>query len=102
MLRPESDINRHNNFQTFTQALMLLFRCATGEGWQLIMLSCTKGQKCEFGSSDEGEEKCGTNIAYFYFVSFIFLCSFLVSEILTFSLPSVEFPIKCPGLLVSG
>ncbi|XP_064650227.1 voltage-dependent calcium channel type A subunit alpha-1-like isoform X7 [Lineus longissimus] len=77
-LSPDSDINRHNNFQTFTQALMLLFRCATGESWQLIMLSCTTGKICEIGSNDAGKPKCGTDIAYLYFVSFIFLCSFLM------------------------
>ncbi|CAB1318637.1 unnamed protein product [Coregonus sp. 'balchen'] len=43
-LNEESAINHHNNFQTFFQALMLLF----------------------------------SDFAYFYFVSFIFLCSFLM------------------------
>uniref|UniRef100_A0A8C9TYZ8 Calcium voltage-gated channel subunit alpha1 E n=1 Tax=Scleropages formosus TaxID=113540 RepID=A0A8C9TYZ8_SCLFO len=35
-----SHINQHNNFKTFFGALMLLFRSATGESWQEIMLSC--------------------------------------------------------------
>ena len=48
-------IHKHNNFQTFSQvgatilcnemilvqALLLLFRSATGEGWQEIMLACS-------------------------------------------------------------
>ncbi|XP_026998196.2 voltage-dependent N-type calcium channel subunit alpha-1B isoform X12 [Tachysurus fulvidraco] len=73
----DSAINHHNNFQTFFQALMLLFRSATGEAWHDIMLSCLGGKKCDklSGSNDNG---CGSDFAYFYFVSFIFLCSFLM------------------------
>ncbi|TSK72080.1 Voltage-dependent N-type calcium channel subunit alpha-1B [Bagarius yarrelli] len=76
-LNDESAINQHNNFQTFFQALMLLFRSATGEAWHEIMLSCLGGKKCDklSGSNDNG---CGSDFAYFYFVSFIFLCSFLM------------------------
>ncbi|XP_053096179.1 voltage-dependent N-type calcium channel subunit alpha-1B isoform X4 [Pangasianodon hypophthalmus] len=76
-LNDESAINHHNNFQTFFQALMLLFRSATGEAWHEIMLSCLGGKKCDklSGSNDNG---CGSDFAYFYFVSFIFLCSFLM------------------------
>uniref|UniRef100_A0A671VR28 Calcium voltage-gated channel subunit alpha1 E n=1 Tax=Sparus aurata TaxID=8175 RepID=A0A671VR28_SPAAU len=46
-LNDESHINQHNNFKTFFSALMLLFRSATGESWQEIMLSCLSGQECE-------------------------------------------------------
>ena len=56
--REGSVIHRHNNFQTFPQvtakirsnemilfqALLLLFRSATGEGWQEIMLACSATQ----------------------------------------------------------
>eukprot|EP00061_Rhincodon_typus_P017827 g46705.t1 len=38
------------------------------------MLACLSEKRCE-GSS---EHRCGTDFAYFYFVSFIFLCSFLM------------------------
>uniref|UniRef100_A0A6Q2Y843 EF-hand domain-containing protein n=1 Tax=Esox lucius TaxID=8010 RepID=A0A6Q2Y843_ESOLU len=88
-LDEETHINQHNNFKTFFGALMLLFsnkllfvhRSATGESWQEIMLSCLGGQKCEPDPlalpSDNGE-RCGTEFAYFYFVSFIFFSSFLM------------------------
>uniref|UniRef100_A0AAY4DNH3 Voltage-dependent calcium channel type A subunit alpha-1 n=1 Tax=Denticeps clupeoides TaxID=299321 RepID=A0AAY4DNH3_9TELE len=84
-LNDESHINQHNNFKTFFSALMLLFRSATGESWQEIMLSCLAGQECEpdpsiappFMSPDH-EGGCGTDFAYFYFVSFIFFSSFLM------------------------
>uniref|UniRef100_A0AAR2LCI8 Voltage-dependent P/Q-type calcium channel subunit alpha-1A n=1 Tax=Pygocentrus nattereri TaxID=42514 RepID=A0AAR2LCI8_PYGNA len=70
-------INEHNNFRTFIMALMLLFRSATGEAWHDIMLACLGGKPCDPASGNEAEE-CGSNVAYAYFVSFIFLCSFLM------------------------
>ncbi|KGL80455.1 Voltage-dependent P/Q-type calcium channel subunit alpha-1A, partial [Tinamus guttatus] len=73
----ESAITQHNNFRTFFQALMLLFRSATGEAWHEIMLSCLSGKPCDENSGIK-ERECGNEFAYFYFVSFIFLCSFLM------------------------
>ncbi|XP_067906860.1 voltage-dependent L-type calcium channel subunit alpha-1C isoform X2 [Heterodontus francisci] len=74
-----SAINRNNNFQTFPQAVLLLFRCATGEAWQEIMLSCLPGQACEKESAiHETDLSCGTYFAFFYFVSFYMLCAFLI------------------------
>ncbi|KAB1260071.1 Voltage-dependent N-type calcium channel subunit alpha-1B [Camelus dromedarius] len=70
-------ITEHNNFRTFFQALMLLFRSATGEAWHNIMLSCLSGKPCDKNSGILTHE-CGNEFAYFYFVSFIFLCSFLM------------------------
>ncbi|MCI4380495.1 hypothetical protein PGIGA_G00240510 [Pangasianodon gigas] len=81
-LNEETHINQHNNFKTFFGALMLLFRSATGESWQEIMLSCLGGQECEADPSliplSEPDGGCGTDFAYFYFVSFIFFSSFLM------------------------
>uniref|UniRef100_A0A8C5SZC5 Voltage-dependent N-type calcium channel subunit alpha n=1 Tax=Laticauda laticaudata TaxID=8630 RepID=A0A8C5SZC5_LATLA len=76
-LDDDSAINRHNNFQTFLQALMLLFRSATGEAWHEIMLACLSNQPCD-EHSNLSRNECGSDFAYFYFVSFIFLCSFLM------------------------
>uniref|UniRef100_A0A2K5JMR1 Voltage-dependent P/Q-type calcium channel subunit alpha n=1 Tax=Colobus angolensis palliatus TaxID=336983 RepID=A0A2K5JMR1_COLAP len=73
----EFQITEHNNFRTFFQALMLLFRSATGEAWHNIMLSCLSGKPCDKNSGIQSRE-CGNEFAYFYFVSFIFLCSFLM------------------------
>jgi voltage-dependent calcium channel L type alpha-1D len=36
----DTNIHRNNNFQSFTWSLLVLFRSATGEAWQEIMLSC--------------------------------------------------------------
>uniref|UniRef100_A0A3B4T340 Calcium voltage-gated channel subunit alpha1 E n=1 Tax=Seriola dumerili TaxID=41447 RepID=A0A3B4T340_SERDU len=79
-LNEETHIHQHNNFKTFSGALMLLFRSATGESWQEIMLSCLGGQQCETDPSlkSDPEGGCGSDFAYFYFVSFIFFSSFLM------------------------
>ncbi|CAH0722297.1 unnamed protein product, partial [Brenthis ino] len=77
-LAAESDMNRHNNFRSFIQALMLLFRCATGESWPNIMLACLKPAKCDKAAEKSANEPCGSTLAYAYFVSFIFFCSFLM------------------------
>ncbi|XP_033240515.1 voltage-dependent calcium channel type A subunit alpha-1 isoform X22 [Drosophila miranda] len=74
----ENSITRHNNFQSFIQGVMLLFRCATGEAWPNIMLACLKGKACDEDAEKGPGEYCGSTLAYAYFVSFIFFCSFLM------------------------
>ncbi|XP_075690003.1 voltage-dependent L-type calcium channel subunit alpha-1D isoform X2 [Rhinoderma darwinii] len=78
--RDSTQINRNNNFQTFPQAVLLLFRCATGEAWQDIMLACLPGKPCDPGSDcNPGEEcTCGSNFAIIYFITFYMLCAFLI------------------------
>lgn len=80
-------IHRNNNFQSFPQAVLVLFRSATGEAWQDIMMDCSErpGQvKCD-AVTEEGKNgdpettTCGSSIAFPYFISFYVLCSFLVS-----------------------
>ncbi|XP_055468199.1 voltage-dependent L-type calcium channel subunit alpha-1D isoform X1 [Psammomys obesus] len=79
-MRDNNQINRNNNFQTFPQAVLLLFRCATGEAWQEIMLACLPGKLCDPDSDyNPGEEySCGSNFAIVYFISFYMLCAFLI------------------------
>ncbi|KAF6217290.1 hypothetical protein GE061_001644 [Apolygus lucorum] len=74
-------INRNNNFQTFPQAVLVLFRSATGEAWQDIMLdtSSRPGEvKCDPFSDDASSDSCGSDLAFPYFISFYVLCSFLI------------------------
>ncbi|XP_056292832.1 dihydropyridine-sensitive L-type skeletal muscle calcium channel subunit alpha-1-like isoform X2 [Pseudoliparis swirei] len=73
-------ITRNNNFQTFPQAVLLLFRCTTGEAWHEVMLACMYGQKCDPKSDFlPGEEfTCGANVSIVYFMSFYMLCAFLI------------------------
>lgn len=84
-LDSETSIHRNNNFQTFPQAVLVLFRSATGEAWQDIMLDCSsridETVRCDPKSDDYQENierNCGNNLAFPYFISFYVLCSFLV------------------------
>uniref|UniRef100_A0A915PYJ4 Voltage-dependent L-type calcium channel subunit alpha n=1 Tax=Setaria digitata TaxID=48799 RepID=A0A915PYJ4_9BILA len=82
-LNDETHIHRNNNFHTFPAAVLVLFRSATGEAWQEIMLSCSDREevKCDPASDDykqNPDAKCGVDFAYPYFISFFMLCSFLV------------------------
>ena len=89
------------------------FRCATGESWQAVMLACKGGVDCQphspYRSSSSivmphtssttmtmaqmknlsQQTKCGSDFAYLYFCSFVFLSSFLVGD--EKSTCSVEF-----------
>lgn len=72
----DTAINRFNNFQTFPQAALVLFRSSTGENWQEIMNDCLNrpSVKCH----NKENETCGNNFAFVYFISFNMICSFLV------------------------
>lgn len=74
----------HADLQPITKMSSGL-RSATGEAWQEIMLSCLGEKGCEpdttAPSGQNENERCGTDLAYVYFVSFIFFCSFLVSSL---------------------
>ncbi|VDL92504.1 unnamed protein product [Schistocephalus solidus] len=71
---PDSQLNDQTNFRSFANSLLLLFRCATGEAWQELMLSSDYPKPC----ANKPENACGSGIAYVYFVTFIFLCSFIM------------------------
>ncbi|XP_041350166.1 muscle calcium channel subunit alpha-1-like isoform X2 [Gigantopelta aegis] len=87
-LQSDTQIHRNNNFQTFPNAVLVLFRSATGEAWQLIMLSCINKPdvlcdlKAEVTEAVNGthpsQHVCGSNFAFIYFISFYILCSFLI------------------------
>ncbi|XP_013174776.1 PREDICTED: muscle calcium channel subunit alpha-1-like isoform X3 [Papilio xuthus] len=79
----DTPITRNNHFQTFPQAILVLFRSATGEAWQDIMMGVSPEPevKCDKNYEDEGEEgggTCGSVLAFPYFISFYVLCSFLI------------------------
>ncbi|KAJ8923541.1 hypothetical protein NQ315_010119 [Exocentrus adspersus] len=104
-LNSDSSINRNNNFGTFLQAVLVLFRSATvigpfldfgilcyfvtvlkplfackGEAWQEIMMDCaeTEAAKCHKALNRTEGTTCGSDMAYPYFISFYVLCSFLI------------------------
>lgn len=51
-IRHGEHLNRHANFETFPQALLLLFRMATGEAWNGIMHDCMDPGDCIFLKED--------------------------------------------------
>lgn len=76
-------------------------RCATGEAWQEILLACSYGQLCDPESDyAPGEEyTCGTDFAYYYFLSFYMLCAFLVRARAGGRHPAQGSPAPRPGRL---
>ncbi|XP_038067555.1 voltage-dependent L-type calcium channel subunit alpha-1D-like isoform X3 [Patiria miniata] len=79
----DGPLNRNNNFQTFVAALLVLFRSATGEAWQEVMLACSYSpaavcDKHVQKASNNMDENCGNDFAYIYFLTFYSFCSFLV------------------------
>ncbi|KAL5273022.1 hypothetical protein ACFFRR_000036 [Megaselia abdita] len=80
-LDDESSLHRNNNFQTFPQAVLVLFRSATGEAWQQIMMDVSVQPDkvvCAPNSDDPDNMNCGSYISYPYFITFYVLCSFLI------------------------
>ncbi|CAB4069624.1 CACNA1D [Lepeophtheirus salmonis] len=80
-INEDTSIHSNNNFQNFQSALIVLFRSATGEAWQDIMLSCIPSPdvECDEESEEAGNPAgCGSIIAYPYFISFFIATSFLI------------------------
>ena len=90
-LDPHSAIERHNNFRSIFTSFLMLFRCSTGEAWPDIMMAATSGKPCDIlshqynkttGELMDPDRMCGnTPAAFGYFISFIFLCSFIMLNI---------------------
>jgi len=80
-IQEDTNVHRNNNFQSFPMAMLVLFRSATGEAWQEIMLDMipSEGAICDMASDDAGKpEGCGSYVAYPFFISFFVVCAFLV------------------------
>lgn len=87
-------IHQYNNFGNFPQAMLVMIRypktppiysthynchnrCFTGENWQQIMLSSVSASCAS--NSVNNNTVCGSNITYFFYPSFFFVSSILVS-----------------------
>mmetsp|Transcript_22297 Transcript_22297/g.67001 ORF Transcript_22297/g.67001 Transcript_22297/m.67001 type:complete len:1396 (-) Transcript_22297:228-4415(-) len=78
-LHEDMPINRNANFQTFPMALGLLFRCCTGEDWQVVMEGLYIKGTAPCDENAPGGSTCG--VQYFnviYMNSFVVSMSFLV------------------------
>jgi hypothetical protein len=72
-----TNLNKHANFQTFGNSFMTLFRCITGEGWNLIM-SDLKQQLC-LDQSLSLDYACGGDyVARIYFFAFFVIGSLIM------------------------
>ncbi|KAL9888468.1 muscle calcium channel subunit alpha-1 isoform X1 [Glossina fuscipes] len=78
VLDDDTTIHRNNNFQSFPQALLVLFRSATGESWQNIMIDCSPREEVKCDPLSDAKGDCGSAIAFPYFISFYVVCSFLI------------------------
>ena len=72
-------VSRHANFESFINAVLVLFRILTGEGWHGIMSECRiRPPLC-----DQHLRACGDPVfAYIYFLSFIVLSTFILLNLI--------------------
>ncbi|XP_065657251.1 probable voltage-dependent N-type calcium channel subunit alpha-1B isoform X8 [Hydra vulgaris] len=78
-------INKYNNFRTFLSSLQVLFEVASGDNWPNIMMACINGAKCDNKLRAVQLDKmlfCGSDAAYFYFISFILFCYYLMLNLI--------------------
>ena len=68
-------IDSWTNFSNFGYAMILLFRCSTGEDWYKIMFDCTRTTDCV---SEDGTNNCGTSFGFLFFLSFVMICTFVM------------------------
>ncbi|PRW21007.1 voltage-gated ion channel superfamily [Chlorella sorokiniana] len=73
------DLNAHANFTTFPDALLLLFRVATGDNWAALLRDCmVRPPECD---PDAGN--CGHTWAPAYFLSFYLSGALIALNLLT-------------------
>ena len=84
---------RQNIYEGTASCFTLVCRCSTGEAWPDIMMSAVAGRPCDdmahkwnytkYGElyKVDPEKRCGNPVTYLYFISFIFLCSFIMLNI---------------------
>ena len=58
-------VDDYMNFKNFGMAFLMLFRCSTGEDWNLVMFDCVNPVQCI-----DGTNNCGTPYAYLFFICF--------------------------------
>ena len=78
-MNDETAINHNANFQTFTAAILVLVRVTTLDQWHFVMLTCADihSPNC----ADESNLNCGTTFSYIYFSSFVFMCSYIMTNL---------------------
>ena len=66
-------LDEYNNFHNFHLAMLILFKCSTGDEWFHVMFDLSeKAPGCEKDNS------CGSFYAIIYFLSFFLICSYIM------------------------
>ena len=63
---------QYMNFANFGHAILMLFRIATGEEWNLVMNDTMNPANCL------DESQCVSAFSPLYFISFILICSYVM------------------------
>ena len=72
-------LNEHANFRTMQAAVLLLFRCVTGESWNGIMHDCMVDARLNPNRCSDEAGDCGSPpAALIYFISFALVGSFVM------------------------
>lgn len=66
-------INEYNNFHNFHLAMMILFKCSTGDEWFYIMFDLSR-----HNPGCEQTDTCGTYASFIYFISFFLICTYIM------------------------
>jgi hypothetical protein len=82
----QENLNFHTNFQGIFEAFLLLMRCATGEGWNSVMMDAARPYQILFQCNENSDyysiranggqtDGCGNPVAIAYFYSFTLIVS---------------------------
>jgi hypothetical protein len=72
-------LNDHNNFESFSGSMLLLFQCLTGDGWSEMMddAMINEDRGCDAAPDDGSPSDCGTPLALPFFISFVVIGTFV-------------------------
>lgn len=62
----------YNNFKNFANALLTLFRVATGEDWNNVMYDCLHKENCKAGTN------CVNPFTPMFYIVFILVCTYVM------------------------
>lgn len=83
LLVPGTALGGDRTFATLSGSAELLLQCLTADGWSLLLLDALASpEDGRCGLGDAGISDCGTPAAYLYFISFVMLGKFILSNLI--------------------
>ena len=76
-VKHQENISDERNFESFGNAMLLLFQCLTGDGWSAFMYDCMIDEARGCDPSAPGGSDCGTRLALPYFISYTIVATFV-------------------------